>query len=196
MNIRWYWAAALSVAFHLAILSPWQATVTRRNEAGSGASTGTGNGVLRTARVTALAPHDAPAERPPASPAGTAPAAPSPQREQPSSAARSSQDEYLPRSALTQPPQPRGEILVPYPEAAPAGRWRAVLTLFIDVEGRVRRVRVETPGLPAPFAEAARQAFMAAPYAPGRVHDQAVNARIAVEIEFEAQEPPRNLHAP
>lgn len=196
MNTRWYWVAALSVALHLVILSPWQSTVLPRNEAVSGVSRSSGEGVLRTARVTTLVPHDAPLERSPAPPVGTPPAAPASPAEPATSAAQTNQDGYLPRSALTQPPQPRGEILIPYPEAAPAGRWRAVLTLFIDAEGQVRRVRVETPGLPGPFAEAARQAFMSAPYVPGRVHEQTVNARIAVEIEFEAENQPRSLHAP
>lgn len=103
---------------------------------------------------------------------------------------------YLPRSALTQGPRPIEPPLLAYPDDAPAGHWRAVFTLFIDAEGQVQRIRSDSADLPAVLEQAARQAFMATRFEPGQVNERAVNARITLEVEFEAQATTRALRRP
>lgn len=109
----------------------------------------------------------------------------------PQTAGQPDGEEYLPRSALTTPPQARGSVLLAYPDDAPVGLYRGVLTLFIDERGAVQRVRVETgeAELPALFQEAARQAFLAAQFSPGELQGRAVKSRIRIAVEFEAATP-------
>ncbi len=99
--------------------------------------------------------------------------------------------EYLPRSALSVVPLPLGEVLLAYPPGAPPGRHRGELTLFIDEQGSVQRVRIDSGEgeLPAVFQEAARQAFLAARFSPGEWQGRAAKARIRIAVEFEAAEP-------
>lgn len=131
----------------------------------------------------------------PETPAGMPPA-PQPQADTAAnpSANADPDDLYLPRSALSRAPAALQPVELPYPEAAPLGQYRAVLTLFIDPQGRVRRVRA-APGLPAVLEEAARQAFMAASFSPGEVDGRAVRAQMRVEVEFSA-EPAGQSRAP
>ncbi len=100
--------------------------------------------------------------------------------------------EYLPRSALSVVPQPLGEVLLTYPPGAPPGRHRGELTLFIDEQGSVQRVRIDSgeAELPVVFQEAARQAFLAARFTPGELQGRAVKARMRIAVEFEATEAP------
>jgi hypothetical protein len=107
-------------------------------------------------------------------------------------------EEYLPRSALTRAPEPATEVLLAYPEGAPAGHWQGVLTLFIDEHGAVQRVRVESTDteLPHPFQEAARQAFLAARFTPGEWQGQPVRSRIRIAVEFEDGPPANPSTAP
>lgn len=105
------------------------------------------------------------------------------------------EEEYLPRSALSLAPEALGEVLLAYPPEAPPGRYGGVLTLFIDADGQVRRVRREAaragePELPPAFEEAARQAFLAARFRPGERDGRPVKARIRIAVEFEAQAAP------
>ena len=76
---------------------------------------------------------------------------------------------------LTAPP---GETEI----ARPAG----VLALYIDEEGAVRQVTADPDSaLPPAYEQAARQAFMAARFAPGEVDGVAVKSRIHVEVVFD-----------
>lgn len=107
-------------------------------------------------------------------------------------------EEYLPRSALSLAPEALGEVLLAYPPEAPPGRYGGVLTLFIDADGGVRRVRSEParPGeadLPPVFEEAARQAFLAARFRPGERDGRPVKSRIRIAVEFEAQAAPPSV---
>jgi TonB family protein len=126
--------------------------------------------------AAALAPPPAPAL--PARPAAAAPAE--------AASPWSDDDTYLPRQALTDVPQAAGPVLLDYPAEAPAGRWRATLTLFIDSDGQVRRVRIDDGALPAVLQAQAREAFLAARFSPGRIDGRAVRARLRVEVEFAA----------
>lgn len=105
-------------------------------------------------------------------------------------------EEYLPRSALSAAPQVLGAVMLEYPPQAPPGRWQGELTLFIDETGQVRRVRVDSgeAQLPAPFQEAARQAFLGARFTPGEVSGRAVRSRIRIAVDFEAQEASGTAH--
>jgi len=106
------------------------------------------------------------------------------------------EDAYLPRRLLTRAPEPLDPVLVPSPVSdALAGRYAGVLSVFIDETGRVRKVLVETPALPPEMAQAARDAFMAARFAPGEVDSHAVRAKLRVEVVFE-HAPPLQENAP
>lgn len=107
-------------------------------------------------------------------------------------------EEYLPRRRLTRPPR-TAEVLIPYPEQAPIGRWALRLTVFIDEHGQVRRVRpamlapADDPSLEIPpeLLDAAVQAFLATRYSPGELKGRAVKSRIDVAVEFRADAPSR-----
>ncbi|MEY8690168.1 MAG: energy transducer TonB [Leptothrix sp. (in: b-proteobacteria)] len=101
---------------------------------------------------------------------------------------------YLPRSALTEGASPLDMVDLPYPDQAPSGDFRAELTLFIDQDGSVRRVRIEEGALPAALADAARQAFLRARFAPGSIDGVAVRTRMRIEIEFSAAPRPDAPH--
>ena len=97
-----------------------------------------------------------------------------------------SEDYYRPRSELTTPPEPIVMIQVLFPASfQDKGDYSAQLSLYIDETGRVRRVRVETLGLPPDLQEAASQAFLNAYFQPGRVEGQAVKSLMRVEVAFE-----------
>src|SRR3989344_5327252 len=76
-------------------------------------------------------------------------------------------DAYLSREAVDQGPQP------------------VRLMLYIDENGAVRRVQVNSTELPAPFQEAARNAFLQARFVPGQRQGQAVKVRIDIEVSFD-----------
>ncbi|ACB35175.1 TonB family protein [Leptothrix cholodnii SP-6] len=96
-------------------------------------------------------------------------------------------DHYLSRSQLDQPPAAQAEIALPFPDTAPLGRYRAVLTLFIDPSGQVQRVRTESDSLPPSLDDAARQAFLAARFTPGMKDGQPVRSRIRVEVLYSTE---------
>jgi len=63
-----------------------------------------------------------------------------------------------------------------------------VLTLFINERGTVDRVRLETPEVPAPLANAARETFRAATFDPGSIEGRAVKSQLKIEVDFESNE--------
>jgi hypothetical protein len=82
-------------------------------------------------------------------------------------------------------------IDLPYPELAPPGHFSATLTLFIEDDGRVSRVRLEPDAdaadggsLPPVLEDSARQAFLASPFEPGELGGRAVRSRLRVEVQF------------
>lgn len=96
---------------------------------------------------------------------------------------------YIPRPFLTVPPVLLTTVLLAWPDSPGLadGRYQAVLTLFIDDTGFVRRVVVDDDGLPAPLAEVARAAFIGARFEPGQVQGHIVKSRIRVAVEFESR---------
>ena len=102
-------------------------------------------------------------------------------------------DAYLSREAVDQGPQPVSLIQIPFPEGVqtaadngPSGQVHTGrLTLYIDENGAVRRVQVNSTELPAPFQEAARNAFLQARFVPGQRQGQAVKVRIDIEVSFD-----------
>lgn len=105
----------------------------------------------------------------------------------------SDDDAYLPRSALTQGPEPLEQIELPYPDTTPMGTFHAVLTLFIDETGQVRRVRVEEvgpDGLPPELEDVARQTFLSHRFTPGEQNGQAVRSQIRVGVDFSSEPAP------
>jgi outer membrane biosynthesis protein TonB len=98
---------------------------------------------------------------------------------------------YLARSLLTRPPAPQQSIDLLYPELAPSGRFRAVVTLFIDDRGVVQRVRIDEAddsGLPPVLEDATRQTFLRSAFTPGEIDGRPTRSRLRVEVEY-ATEP-------
>lgn len=96
-------------------------------------------------------------------------------------------------------PRPSSRVIVPFPkEITSIGRHTAILALFIDETGLVRRVRVDGPSLPKPMEEAARDAFLQAHFSPGEIDGRRVKSLIRIEVVFDnspiaAAEGPRSL---
>ncbi len=101
---------------------------------------------------------------------------------------------YARRDMLDRAPQALGIVQISYPPGVEPGRLRTGrLTLFIDEAGAVRKVMLVSPAdaqdaLPAPFLEAAREAFLQARFAPGERQGTAVKSRIDVEVSFDGRE--------
>ncbi|MEY2876057.1 MAG: hypothetical protein RLZZ373_3428 [Pseudomonadota bacterium] len=94
---------------------------------------------------------------------------------------------YLSRSQLTRAPAPQQSIDLLYPELAPSGRFRAVVTLFIDDRGVVQRVRIDEAddsGLPPLLEDATRQTFLRSAFAPGEVDGRPTRSRLRIEVEY------------
>ena len=53
-----------------------------------------------------------------------------------------------------------------------------------DRQGTVDRIEVEGSDVPAPFAEAAKNAFSRATFDPGRLMDQPVKSQVRIEVSF------------
>ncbi|MGY0193578.1 energy transducer TonB [Leptothrix sp. BB-4] len=97
---------------------------------------------------------------------------------------------FLVRSQLDRPPWAASPVDLPYPDSAPLGHYAAVMTLFIDESGKVRRVRLDAGSVLPPLLEdAARQAFLKASFEPGQKGGAAVRSRMKVAVEFGADAP-------
>lgn len=96
---------------------------------------------------------------------------------------------YVPRPLLSVAPAPVIPVVIAVPPASATGRligrYSGVLALYIDEEGRVRRVEAESPAMPAAMERAAREAFLAARFSSGQVAGRAVKSRIRVEVVFD-----------
>ena len=99
---------------------------------------------------------------------------------------RPSGSEYIPRPQLSAAPRPSVPVIVPFPkEITTPGRYTAILALFIDETGVVRRVRIDSPSLPSPLEDAAKETFLQAHFSPGEVDGQQVKSLIRVEVVFD-----------
>ena len=100
--------------------------------------------------------------------------------------------QYASSGTLSVRPMPMGEISVPYPDDTNnRGISKTSLTLFIDEDGTVARVRIDDSELPRQFEEAAKNAFAKARFHPGQMGDRPVKSRMRVEVTFDGSEPPR-----
>ena len=95
--------------------------------------------------------------------------------------------DYLPRSKLSVAPAPLTAVDVPFPaEVSGIVNLTVQLTLFIDEQGRVRRVRIDSAAIPSAFAAAVLNTFLEARFKPGEVDNVAVRSRVRLEVEFRA----------
>ena len=96
-------------------------------------------------------------------------------------------DDYVPRPLLTVPPVAKTPVTFAAPEGEMfQGRHVGVLSLFIDEHGQVQRIEADdAASLPDALAQAAREAFMAAQFAPGEINGRAVKSRVRVEVVFD-----------
>lgn len=129
-----------------------------------------------------------------ASPANTAAVAPDPvtanKAALPLPLVVPSDDDYFRRTQLTVPAEPMDLIVIPDPGVdLGAGVKSVTLTIFINENGRVDRIKFDSGEVPAAMAEAARQAFARARFTPGQINGKHVKARMRVEVSFEATLP-------
>jgi len=96
---------------------------------------------------------------------------------------------YQPLSALTMPPTAASEISVSYPSDPRGGLLVAALTLFIDEDGTVAKVRAEAPHAPADYEKAAIAAFSNARFKPGMAGASAVKTRMVIRVAFDSGVP-------
>ncbi len=157
----------------------------------SGAAAGAPADPARAERVRRpLEPASAPQQ--PAAAADAAPesSAPAVTPEAANAASPTSLD-YLPRDRLSVPPRPIGFVDVPFPpEVTQAVHLAVQLTLFIDEQGTVQRVRIDGPDVGPVLEEAARSSFMQARFAPGELNGRAVRSQLRIEVTFESTAPP------
>lgn len=94
---------------------------------------------------------------------------------------------FLVRSQLSQGPEPLSSVQLLWPSAGPQdGEFSTVLSLFIDEQGQVLRVRVDGAPLPPAMEAVAVQAFLATRFKPGERDGQAVRTRLRVAVNFDA----------
>ena len=99
---------------------------------------------------------------------------------------------YLPRSQLTRAPVPAGPVEVPFPAGIKGKVELSVqFSLFIDETGVVRQVRIDSPDVPAPFADAVRSTFGRTRFLPGQIQELAVRSLIRLEVSFNTVVPAR-----
>jgi len=96
-------------------------------------------------------------------------------------------DDYVPRPLLTVPPVVRTPVTFAAPDGEMIrGRHVGVLSIFIDEHGQVQRIEADdAASLPDALAQAAREAFMTAQFAPGEIDGRAVKSRVGVEVVFD-----------
>lgn len=105
----------------------------------------------------------------------------------PASATLPSESLYIPRPLLSVAPVAQQSVLLDWPaDAPPAGRYSAVLALFIDEQGVVQRVQVDQGELPQALRQHAVQTFAGIRFSPGQVDGRVVKSRIRIEVSFEA----------
>ena len=104
----------------------------------------------------------------------------------PTAAATADHDEYVPRPLLSIPPAAQSPVIIAAPEGDPdLSRRVGILSLFIDEDGRVQHIAANEPALAPAFEQAARDAFMATRFSPGRIDGKAVKSRVRVEVVFD-----------
>lgn len=103
-------------------------------------------------------------------------------------------DRYHARRELSRPPKALSPIDIVFPPGVPTpGRHKAVLAVYIDELGHVRKVRTEGEALPLAFEDAARNAFLSAQFRAGELEGRTVKSYIHVEVVFDEQPEARGL---
>jgi hypothetical protein len=102
-------------------------------------------------------------------------------------AARSEFDGYLPRKMLTAGAAPLENLQVKFPAEVPGiVDLRVNISLFIDEQGQVRRVRFDTSDIAPGFAAAIRETFGPARFKPGELDGVPVRSQLPLQVEFTA----------
>jgi TonB family protein len=91
---------------------------------------------------------------------------------------------YLSSGQLDPPPRPLQDIEPVYPPEAGFQSGKVVLRLLIGETGSVDRVDVVRATPPGLFDAAARDAFAAARFSPGRLAGIAVKCEMTIEVDF------------
>lgn len=187
----WGWGLAASTLFHLLILG---IPVVRQGSDSTGLVPGPlavrlvsdSPGSLGEPYPTTNTVVEAKAVPAPSSPAAlgearaqglASPWVPTPEAETP--------DNYYTKVYLTVSPAPLAPVEIPVPDIAGRRKVELELSLFIDEQGRVRRVRPESPGVMDAYVQAATQAFEATRFKPGEIAGRPVKSVIKVLVEFE-----------
>lgn len=103
-------------------------------------------------------------------------------------------DRYHARRELSRPPKALTPIDIVFPPGVPTpGRHKAVLAVYIDELGHVRKLRTEGEALPLAFEDAARNAFLSAQFSAGELEGRTVKSYIHVEVVFDEQPEARGL---
>jgi len=123
-------------------------------------------------------------ERAPGDTARTGVAANSASRDAAPAASRAAGPVYHLAGELDPPPRPLQDIEPVYPPEAGFQPGTVVLRLYIDESGTVERVDVLQASPTGVFENAARTAFAAARFSPGRIAGIAVKCQLTVEVEF------------
>lgn len=98
--------------------------------------------------------------------------------------------EYLPRPQLSIAPKVIGSLQFVYPDfAGDKGYYRFIVSLFIDEEGAVRRVRIESADVPLPIEYVVRQSLLNSRFSPGEVNGEHVRSHIRMELSFASTTP-------
>ena len=122
------------------------------------------------------APGQAPLERP---------ATPAPTKWDAARGFEAGYEDYLPRSKLSAAPRPLADVQVPFPEEVTGlVDLRVNVTLFVDEQGTVRHVRLDSADVAPAFALAILDTFLNARFKPGEVMNVPVRSQVRLEIEF------------
>jgi TonB family protein len=94
---------------------------------------------------------------------------------------------YLPRSQLTIGAKPLAPVDVAFPvDVKGVVELKVKLTLYIDEQGVVQRIRIDTPQVHPSFERAIRETFADVRFTPGEREGVPVRSQLRLEVEFEA----------
>lgn len=97
---------------------------------------------------------------------------------------------YFRRSELTLPPVLQDEPLIDAPEEVGNGKRKGgklVLRLFVNANGEVDRVEIDSSSSPTAFEDASVAAFLPLRFRPGEIDGVAVSSQVVFEIDFDKQ---------
>jgi TonB family protein len=98
-----------------------------------------------------------------------------------------SQLDYIPREYLSFVPKPLAEIEIPFPDNLTGDVSVSVqLEVFIDENGVVTKVQLNSSHISAAVDDAAVNAFLNARFKPGEIEGQVVRSLLRVEVTFES----------